>query len=284
MSVRRRQTVERIMMALMRISLTLVLACVAAIAGVVIVRGAGALSWEMLTRTPSGGFYLGKGGGIANAIVGSVLLSVGATVLSLCISLPAACALQKLYMPAPARKLIALTLDVLWGVPSVVYGAFCFLVMVRLGIGASLGGGIIALALVITPFMIRGMAESLRAVPDALCESACALGTTRLELTVRIMLRQSVPGLVTAVLLSFGRAIGDAAALLFTAGYSDYMPRSLADPAASLPLAIFFQLGTPIPEVQRRAYASALVLLLIVLAVIAAARACARSFSVYVVR
>jgi phosphate transport system permease protein len=76
-----------------------------------------------------------------------------------------------------------------------------------------------------------------------------------------------LPGIVTAVLLAFGRGIGDAASVLFTAGYTDRIPNSLLRPVASLPLAVFFQLGTPFPEVQRRAYASALVLTAIVLVI-----------------
>jgi phosphate transport system permease protein len=76
-----------------------------------------------------------------------------------------------------------------------------------------------------------------------------------------------LPGIITAVLLAFGRAIGDAASVLFTAGYTDRMPTSLLRPVASLPLAVFFQLGTPFPEVQQRAYASALILTVIVLAI-----------------
>ncbi len=76
-----------------------------------------------------------------------------------------------------------------------------------------------------------------------------------------------MPGLVTAVLLAFGRGIGDAASVLFTAGYTNDMPQSLLQPVASLPLAIFFQLGTPFPEVQARAYASALILTMIILVI-----------------
>ena len=82
---------------------------------------------------------------------------------------------------------------------------------------------------------------------------------------LKVMVRQTAPGLLTAVLLAFGRGIGDAASVLFTAGYTDRLPDSLLSPAASLPLAVFFQLGTPFPAVQERAYASALVLTVIVL-------------------
>jgi phosphate transport system permease protein len=97
--------------------------------------------------------------------------------------------------------------------------------------------------------------------------AAFALGSTRLETAIKVVTRQMLPGIVTAILLAFGRAIGDAASVLFVAGYTDRMPTSLFRPVASLPLAVFFQLGTPFPEVQRRAYAAALVLTVIILAV-----------------
>ncbi len=102
--------------------------------------------------------------------------------------------------------------------------------------------------------------------PRQLREVTLALGTTRLE-WMGVLLRQSLPGLVTATLLAFGRGIGDAAAVLFTAGYTDQMPDSLLRPVASLPLAVFFQLSTPFPAVQARAYASALVLTALVFVV-----------------
>jgi len=82
-----------------------------------------------------------------------------------------------------------------------------------------------------------------------------------------VVTRQMLPGIVTAILLAFGRGIGDAASVLFTAGYTDRMPTSLLRPVASLPLAVYFQLSMPYPEVQKRAYAAALILTLIVLAV-----------------
>jgi len=93
-----------------------------------------------------------------------------------------------------------------------------------------------------------------------------------------------LPGAVTAVLLAFGRGIGDAASILFTTGYTDRLPHSLLDPVASLPLAVFFQIGTPFPEVQQRAYASALILLILVLLLSIFARVLAIRFTKYVIR
>ncbi len=156
--------------------------------------------------------------------------------------------------------------DVLWGIPSIVYGAFGFTLMLMIGMRASLLGGILTLALVELPILVRTMDEVMRLIPRELTEATYSMGATRLELT-GILLRQTFPGLITAVLLAFGRGIGDAAAVLFTAGYTDNMPQSLSRPVASLPLAIFFQLSSPFQAVQERAYASALVLTVMVLVI-----------------
>lgn len=238
-------------------------------------RGMSALSWEMLTQPPAAAYYLGGQGGIANAIAGSVLLAAGATCLALLLAAPLV-----LFMHAYAGRSrlagwVRLGLDVLWGIPSIVYGAFGFSLMIMLGLRASLLAGILTLALVVMPILARTFDEVLRMAPPALREAGYALGATRLELA-GLLLRQSLPGLLTAVLLAFGRAIGDAAAVLFTAGYTDNMPASLAQPAASLPLAIFFQLSTPFPQVQARAYAAALVLTVIILVISALAHASLR--------
>jgi len=178
--------------------------------------------------------------------------------------------------------LVRLALDVLWGIPSIVYGAFGFTLMLAIGMRASLLGGIIALSLVELPVLARTLDEALRMTPHDLTESAYALGITRLEL-VGILIRQTLPGLFTAILLAFGRGIGDTASVLFTAGYTDNMPQALTRPVASLPLAIFFQLSTPFPEVQARAYASALVLVILVLIISLLARLSLRVLGKYVV-
>jgi phosphate transport system permease protein len=99
-----------------------------------------------------------------------------------------------------------------------------------------------------------------------------SLGANRIETALRVVLRQALPGLCMAVLVAFGRGVGDAASVLFTAGFSDCIPTSPGDPAATLPLAIFFQLGMPIPEVQQRAYAAAFILTVIILIVSVASR------------
>jgi phosphate transport system permease protein len=276
---------ERIMLGLMITSTVLVIGSPLLIVTTVIAKGLPALSPEMLTQVPHGGYYLGKEGGILNAIAGSLVLASGATLLSFLFSLAVALYLQ-LFVPRNSRlaHLVRLSLDVLWGIPSIVYGAFGFTLLLLFGLRASLLGGIITLALLEFPIMVRGMEEVISMVPFELKEASYALGATRLETALRVLVRQTAPGLVTVLLLAFGRGIGDAASVLFTAGYTDRMPSSLLRPVASLPLAVFFQLGTPLPEVQQRAYAAALVLVLIILGISLVTRLLTRRLGRHIIR
>lgn len=279
-----RRLEEILFKGLMIISLALVLTALAGIIFVVVMKGASALSLSMIMETPKGGYYLGKEGGIANAIVGSLYLAFGASFLSIVLSIPVALAMQREYTGHVAANCSRLVMDILWGMPSIVYGAFGFVVMMYFGLRSSLLGGIIVLTLLMLPIMIRSMEEMIRMVPRELKEISYSLGTTKIETMVSVVLRQAMPGVITAVLLAFGRGIGDAASILFTAGYTDYIPRSLLDPVASLPLAIFFQSATPIPEVQGRAYAAALILLIIVLLVNIVSRILGWRSSRYIIR
>jgi len=252
--------------ALMILSTSFILVILAIIIYTVFEKGIRSMSWEMVTQIPEGGYYYGKGGGILNAILGSLTLAFGATILAFFLGLPVALYINVFLIRH--KKLVGLIrflLDLVWGIPSIVYGAFGFSLMVFFGLQTSLLAGMLTVSLFILPIMIRSMDEILRTVPIGLQEAAYALGSNKSETAFRIFTRQSVSGIVTAVLLSFGRAIGDAASVLFTAGYTDNLPNSLLEPVATLPLSIFFQLASPVPEVQARAYASALVLTLIIL-------------------
>jgi len=279
----RRKAEERFFAVLMWLSVLTATVLLGLILFIVTWRGIGALSWEILTQVPTGAFYLGGEGGILNAITGSLALATGATLLALLLAVPLV-----LYMHVYARstrisQMIRLSLDVMWGIPSIVYGAFGFSLMLYLGLRASLLAGIIALALVVLPILARTFDEVLSLTPRELSEVTFALGTTRLEV-IGILLRQTIPGLATAILLAFGRGIGDAAAVLFTAGYTNNMPESLFRPVASLPLAIFFQLGTPFATVQARAYAAALVLTALILIISLGAQLSLTRLSRHVIR
>ncbi|MBL7905169.1 MAG: phosphate ABC transporter permease PstA [Bacteroidales bacterium] len=250
------------------------------IIGVVFVKGFNALNPDMILKTPRGGYYYGGEGGVLNAIAGSLYIAVGATLIAIFIGLPAALYINvQLIRHRKTQNTIRYFLDALWGIPSIVYGAFGFTLMLFFGMNASLLAGIITVALLISPIMVRTFDEVLSTIPRGLYEASLALGSTRTETAFKVIFRQGFPGFITAVLLSFGRGIGDAASVLFTAGYTDNVPVNLDEPAATLPLAIFFQLGSPIPEVRERAFASAVILTLIILLLSFSARFMAKKYS-----
>lgn len=225
-----------------------------------------AISLEMITQIPSGGYYFGKKGGILNAIAGSIYLSAGSTILAFIVCLPVAMAMNTKMMNK--GRIISVTrflLDLMWGIPSIVYGAIGFTIMIFFGFKTSLLAGIITVTVFILPIMIRSMDEVLKEVPKELQEASYSIGANISETAFRVIIKQCFPGIATAVLLSFCRAIGDAASVLFTCGFTDFIPESIFEPAATLPLSIFFQLGSPVPQVQSRAYASAFILISIVL-------------------
>lgn len=245
----------------------------------IIWKGLPALSWDMITKLPGGGFYLGKEGGVLNAIAGSFCVITGAVAISIVISVPLVMYVNfYLHRKSAFSAVIRFSFDIFLGVPSIVYGAFGFALMIFLGMRASLGGGIITVAMLITPIMMRSFDEVARLMPRDLSDSLLSLGSTRYEM-IKVIMRQVMPGFITASLLAAGRGIGDAATVLFTAGYTDNLPGSLSQPAATLPLSIFFQLGSPVAEVQNRAYASALILTVLILILSFAARYFSSKFS-----
>lgn len=256
---------ERIFKVLMICAAVIVMGVLLCIIGTIFYKGFPALNIEMITKVPGGGFYLGKEGGVLNAIVGSLYIICGSVLISLVISVPL---VMYINFHLPKKSIFAGTirfsLDILFGVPSIVYGAFGFALMVYLGIKASLLGGIIAVALLIMPIMMRSFDEVTRLLSRDLPDALLSLGATKYEM-IKVILRQLMPGLITSILLAVGRGIGDAATVLFTAGYTDNIPTALNQPAASLPLSIFFQLGSPVEEVQNRGYASAILLTVIIL-------------------
>ena len=256
---------ERAVRLLMWLSAAIVLFFVASVVFSVMRRGVPVLTWEMLTSLPGGGFYIGKEGGFLNAIVGSAYIVGASTVLGLIVSIPVVFYMNVYLKPDSRLAYVArLAFDVLFGIPSIVYGAFGFTIMIFLGLRASLLGGIIVVTLLIIPILIRSMDEVAKTIPEEILDSSYSLGATRIE-TIGVVVRQIAPAIATATLLSIGRAIGDAAGVMFTAGFSDSIPDSLSRPAATLPLSVFFQLSAPQAEVQDRAYAAAVVLTVIVL-------------------
>lgn len=274
-----KQLEEKIFKVIMIGAAMIIIGVLVFIIGTIFYKGLPSLSLDMITKLPGGGFYLGKEGGVLNAIVGSLYIIIGALAISLVISVPLVMYIN-FYLPKKSvfSSLIRFSLDILFGIPSIVYGAFGFALMVYLGIRASLLGGIITVGMLIMPIMMRSLDEVTRLLSRDLPDALLSMGTTRYEMT-KVILKQLMPGLVTAILLAVGRGIGDAATVLFTAGYTDNIPVSFNQPAASLPLAIFFQLGSPVVEVQNRAYASAVILTVLILILSFSARYFSSKFS-----
>lgn len=255
---------EKVVKALMWVSVLLVILVVASIVCTIFVKGFGSLSWDMVTKVPGRNWNTTDDGGFINAIWGSIIVVAPATLIAMVVSIPVV-----FYMNLYRRRsnwlsyVARLSYDVLYGIPSIVYGAFAFMIMVMVGMRASVLGGIIVSTLLIIPMFIRNGDEISKSVPDDMIDAAYSLGATKWE-TLKVVVRQVLPGMATATLLAVGKAIGDAAAVMFTAGFSDSMASSLSSPTATLPLAIFNWVTMPDPF-PGRAYAAALVLTVIVL-------------------
>ena len=270
---------EKIAKSVMMVFALLVVGFVVNIIYTILRRGLPSLNWDMISKIPEGGYYNGGGGGILNAIIGSLYIVLGSTFLGLLVSIPIVFYLNVFLKKDSRLAYIArLAFDVMFGIPSIVYGAFAFTIMIYLGMHTSLGGGILVITLLIIPIFIRSMDEVALQLPKDLLDATYALGATKLE-TIKVVLRQIAPGIATATLLSVGRAIGDAAGVMFTAGFTDSIPTSLSQPAATLPLSVFFQLSSPNADVQGRAYSAALILIIIVLVISVSGRIITTHFS-----
>ena len=189
---------ERIFRVLMLLSLLMVAGFVLSVLWSIFSKGIPVLTWEMVTSLPGAGFYIGKEGGFLNAIVGSVYIVVGATIIGLIVSIPVVFYLN-VYLKGTSRfgYIARLAFDVLFGIPSIVYGAFAFTLMIVMGIKTSLLGGIIVESLLIIPILTRSMDEVARTIPKDLLEAAYSLGATKIE-TIGVVVRQIAPAIATA--------------------------------------------------------------------------------------
>ncbi|MEG2574313.1 MAG: ABC transporter permease subunit, partial [Bacteroides sp.] len=192
---------QKIFNVLMVISMFVVFAFLGSILWTILKNGWPAMSWDMITKLPGGGFYIGKEGGVLNAIVGSLYIVGASTVLGLIISIPIVFFIN-IYLKRDSKLayVTRITFDVLYGIPSIVYGAFAFTIMIFFGLRTSLGGGIIVITLLIIPIFVRSMDEVTRQLPKDLLDATYSLGATRLE-AIKVALRQIAPGIATATLL-----------------------------------------------------------------------------------
>ena len=267
---RRRKLVNLLMEMLATLA---AIAAVAVLAVVVISvgrRGASALSWDFFTKTAA--TFGQSGGGVANALVGSLVLVAVATAIALPVGVLVAIYVSE-FAPRVVGDAVRLALDVLNGLPSIVIGIFVFGLLV-LGHGQSALAGSFALAIIMLPLIARATQEVLALVPATLREGALALGAPRWRTVLGVILPTTVGGIITGTVLAIARAAGETAPLLFTSSIAanavDWNPHHAL---LSIPLAIFQLSESPDPADHARAWALALVLIAFVLLTSLAARA-----------
>jgi phosphate transport system permease protein len=236
-------------------------------------KGLGAWSWTFFTTDPTGRF-LGDPGGIRSAIIGTVVMVAIATAIAVPIGIGVALYLVEYGKKSRFADVVRYFVDVMTGVPSVVFGLFIYIVLVVSRIGGTFAAwkGSVALALLMLPVVIRSGEVVLNLVPDGLREAALALGAPRWRVVARVVLPTALPGLVTGSLLAVARAAGETAPLLFTVAFVNGLS---LDPSArmnSLPLQIFNDVGQAQDRLVQRAWGAALTLVVLILALTLIAR------------
>lgn len=266
-SLRRRLT-DHVMTGVAILTVLLVLAPLVAIFGYLMYRGIGSINWAFLTQTPK---PVGEeGGGMANAIVGSMFILGIASVIGVPFGVGAG-----IYLAEFGRNrfgsAIRFTADVLNGVPSIVIGIVGWSILVR-GHGFSALAGGVALAIMMVPTISRTTEEMLLLVPTALREAAYGLGVPHWRTTLSITLRTATSGVITGIMLAFARIAGETAPLLFTAFGNTFWNWRANQPTAALPLQIYVYANSPYDDWHRQAWAGSFVLIILIVTAVAAVR------------
>lgn len=267
--LRRRQLTSRVMLGLTAIAAALAATPLVWIIVYVVTQGASQISPTFLLSLPT---PVGvPGGGIVNAIVGSALVVGVATLIATPLGL-----LAGLYAAVATRGrigvIIRFTTDTLAGVPSVVVGIVAWTLIVRPQGHFSALSGSVALAIIMLPTIVRSTEEMIRLVPRPLREASLALGATEWRTSARVLLPAAFSGILTGLMLAVARAAGEAAPMLFTAFGNPFFSTSLDEPIATLPHTIYVYAISPYEDWRAKAWATAFVLVVLVLALNVAAR------------
>lgn len=264
---RRKHCSQSVMLGSFGVLSALVVAILFFILGFILVRGAGVISWDFLTKAPTDGM---TGGGIWPAIVGTFCLMAGSALFAFPVGV-----LSGIYMNEYAPKgavlnFIRMMTNNLSGIPSIVFGLFGMAFFVnRLGFGDSILAGSLTLGLLALPVVIRTTEEAFRSIPDSCREGSMALGATKAQTIFRVLLPMAMPRVMTGLILSLGRVSGETAPILFTcaAYFLPKLPHSIFDQCMALPyhLYVVATSGTDIDAQTPIAYGTAFVLIVIVL-------------------
>jgi phosphate transport system permease protein len=257
----RRQITDRFFTGLAAGLSVVVIGALVAILAYLVLRGAGSLNWAFFTeiQKPVGE----SGGGMANGIVGSIMILAIASCIGVPLGIGAGVYLAE-FGRGRLGKLVRFTADVLNGVPSIVIGMVAWgLVVVQQKHFSAFAGGV-ALAIMMIPTVTRATEEMLLLVPQSVREAAFGLGIPQWRTTVSITLPSARAGILTGVMLAFARIAGETAPLLFTAFGNQFWNLSPSQPIAAMPLQIYTYALSPYDEWHRQAWAGALVLVLLI--------------------
>ena len=259
-AARRRR--DRVMRTLMVVAGVVVVAILFAVLGYVVVQGASHVNATFFTKLPA---PVGvPGGGMANALVGSAIMNGIALLIAVPVGVGAAIYLSE-YATGAWGQAIRFATDILNGTPSIVTGVFVFTIMVLpMHTYSALAGGL-ALGIVMIPVVVRTGEEMLHMVPQALRSAGLALGASRWRISVDIVLRTALPGVLTGIMLGLSRIVGETAPLIFTALNNRYWSTTLLEPMASVPIFIYRYALSPYRDWQDQAWAAAFVLIFTVL-------------------
>jgi phosphate transport system permease protein len=268
-----RRGVSNLMVGLMIGAVVVALLPLVFILATLVIKGAGSLSLDFFTRTPAPAGE--SGGGVVHAIVGTLIIVGMASAIGLPIGIAAGiyCAEYPATRLTWATRFVA---DVLNGTPSIVVGVFAWAWIVATQKHFSAVAGSAALAMLMIPMVLRTTEEMIKLVPNSLREAALALGYPRWRTSLTIVVRTTLPGIVTGSLLAVARVAGETAPLLFTALGSQYLSLRVDQPMAALPLTVFTYATGPYDEWHQYAWAAALVLILVVFVLSLGARLATR--------
>jgi phosphate transport system permease protein len=275
-SAKRRRT-DRAMRGLLLTATVIALIPLVLVIFYLLKKGLGSWSGSFFTTDPNGNFF-GNPGGIRSAIIGTLEIVALASLISIPIGIGVALFLTEYGKDSKFANVVRYFVDVMTGVPSIVFGLFIYIVLVLAHVGGDFTGwkGAIALSLLMLPIVTRAAEVVLLLVPQGLREAALALGAPRWRVVTRIVLPTARPGLVTGSLLAIARGMGETAPLLFTVGIAFGLTTNLGQQMNALPLQIFNDITSPRTAVVNRAWGAALTLVALVLILNLIARAISR--------
>jgi len=235
------------------------------ILGDVAIKGASAINWDFFTQLPSPPGD--EGGGLANAIVGTLLMTVVATLISVPFGVMAGTYLSEFGRQTALGSTARFVADILVSAPSIVIGVFVYLLVVKTMGNFSGWAGAIALSIIMLPVITRTTEEMLRMVPKEMRESALALGAPYCKMLVQVIYRCAMTGMITGIMLAVARVAGETAPLLFTSLNSPYWMQSMNEPMANMTVALFNYAMSPYDDWHAKAWGMAFLITMSVLVV-----------------